>query len=114
MSDAPLSVRLDGLTKAYRIYHRPVDRLLDSFRVAARGVEDRVVLEVPSLQISAGERVGIIGFNGSGKTTLLKLVAGLTPPTAGTLETRGRVTALFRHGAAFRGELFIRRSFWQS
>lgn len=35
------------------------------------------------------QRIGIIGRNGSGKTTLLRLIAGLTPPTTGTVTVNG-------------------------
>ncbi len=40
-------------------------------------------LEVPGLEVSAGERVAVIGPNGSGKSTLLKLVAGILRPDQG-------------------------------
>ena len=42
-----------------------------------------------SLQVEAGEVVAVTGPNGSGKTTLLRVIAGLTPPTAGTVEVAG-------------------------
>lgn len=41
-----------------------------------------------SLDLRAGERLGLIGPNGSGKTTLLKLLAGRDEPDAGTRSLR--------------------------
>ena len=38
-----------------------------------------------SFGIDKGEILGIFGPNGSGKTTLLNLIAGLSPPTSGTI-----------------------------
>src|SRR5438067_5118014 len=41
-----------------------------------------------SLDLRAGERVGLIGPNGSGKSTLLRLLAGRDEPDAGTRSLR--------------------------
>jgi cobalt/nickel transport system ATP-binding protein len=49
----------------------------------------RPVLDDLNLQISRGERVGLIGDNGSGKTTLFHLLMGLLRPTAGAIEVFG-------------------------
>ena len=46
-------------------------------------------LEVPELQVAAGERVAVIGPSGSGKTTLLRLVSGIDTPDAGRVVTNG-------------------------
>ncbi|MGF1480672.1 MAG: energy-coupling factor ABC transporter ATP-binding protein [Cyanophyceae cyanobacterium] len=48
------------------------------------------ILENLSLQIGAGERVGLIGPNGSGKTTLFLLICGILTPVAGEIELFGR------------------------
>jgi len=45
----------------------------------------RDVLQVPSLQIAAGEFIAITGDNGSGKSTLAKLIARLYDPIEGTI-----------------------------
>lgn len=42
-------------------------------------------LVIPDLQVSVGEKVGVIGPSGSGKTTLLNLVAGILMPQKGTV-----------------------------
>jgi ABC-type lipoprotein export system ATPase subunit len=64
-------------------------------------------LSIPSLLVEAGERVGVIGASGSGKTTRLHLIAGITSPTAGSVETGG--TALAQLDDADRRAFRIRR-----
>jgi lipopolysaccharide transport system ATP-binding protein len=58
-----------------------------------------------SLSLSAGDSVGIVGRNGAGKTTALRLLAGITRPTRGHVQTRGRVASLLNVGAGFHPEL---------
>ena len=42
-----------------------------------------------SLEVRAGEAVGVIGPNGAGKTTLLRAISKLIEPTSGTLTFNG-------------------------
>jgi branched-chain amino acid transport system ATP-binding protein len=68
----------------------------------------QIVADV-SLEVRAGELVGIIGPNGAGKTTLFNLLSGLMRPTAGSVELKGRdVTAEppFRRARAGLGRTF--------
>jgi NitT/TauT family transport system ATP-binding protein len=45
-----------------------------------------LVLEGMNLSIYEGQIVGLLGRSGSGKSTLLRLIAGLTEPSAGTVD----------------------------
>ncbi|CAN5718192.1 ABC transporter ATP-binding protein [soil metagenome] len=46
-------------------------------------------LEIPALDVAAGERLAISGPSGSGKTTLLNLIAGILRPEAGSVAIDG-------------------------
>lgn len=48
-----------------------------------------------SIHIEEGEILGLIGPNGAGKTTLLNTIAGLDPPTSGSINFLGEATAGF-------------------
>lgn len=58
-----------------------------------RGPEGRpamTILEDISLELRRGQAIGVIGESGSGKTTLARVIAGLLPPSAGTMAFAGR------------------------
>ncbi len=42
------------------------------------------------MHLHPGEILAVVGLNGSGKSTLIRLLAGLAPPTAGTIELSGQ------------------------
>ena len=68
-----------------------------------------LALDRVSLQVRAGERLGLIGPNGSGKTTLINCVSGALPTDGGRILFEGRdITRLPAHQ---RTRLGIVRSF---
>lgn len=58
-------------------------------------VKDVHALKNINLQITGGERVGLLGHNGAGKSTFLKTVAGLYPVSSGKVDVLGEVRSLF-------------------
>ena len=59
---------------------------------------DRPVVEEVSLDVAAGEFLGLVGPNGSGKTTLLKLIIGLHRPDSGSVLLFGDPAEESKHG----------------
>ncbi|WP_035695641.1 ATP-binding cassette domain-containing protein, partial [Bradyrhizobium liaoningense] len=47
-----------------------------------------------TIQAEAGARIGLSGANGSGKSTLLRLIAGVYPPSSGSVAIQGKVVPL--------------------
>lgn len=53
-------------------------------------VDGRVLLQLPRLQIAAGERVAIVCANGAGKSTPLRVLGGFVGPARGEVEVLGQ------------------------
>lgn len=92
------AIKVTNLSKVYTLRHPRTDE---------NGVEtnEHWALKDVSFEIKKGESVGIIGPNGSGKSTLLKILAGVTKPTSGSVEIRGKVASILDIGAGFHPEL---------
>lgn len=108
-----VAIRVDGLTKRFEVYERPVDQLKQFllpplYRLAGTGerqyFKEFWALRDISLEISKGESCGLVGLNGSGKSTLLQIITGTLAPTSGSVMTRGRVSALLELGSGFNPE----------
>ena len=80
MMDKPLERELD---RNYLSLPRPRGRLALSHIDFAHDQRGASLFRDFSVQISAGERVAILGRTGSGKSTLLRLLGGLYEPSAG-------------------------------
>jgi NitT/TauT family transport system ATP-binding protein len=80
--EAAHSVRVDGLTVAFR-----------------HGGRLFIALRDATLEVQRGEFVCVVGASGSGKSTLLNVLAGLERPTRGSAHVLGRVALMFQEAA---------------
>lgn len=119
------AIRVSGVGKTYRMWASPGARLLvpllvrganalgrisprlalPVYAAAKLRMHTHVALSDIDLVLARGEALGIIGLNGSGKSTLLQIIAGVLPPSCGTVEINGRVAALLELGSGFNPEL---------
>ena len=84
---------------------RMIQARIDRIRGVYRRPDPFMAVRDASFEVRAGDCFGLVGQNGSGKSTLVQLVSGITVPTTGTIETRGRVIPLMEVGAGFHMEL---------
>jgi ABC-type polysaccharide/polyol phosphate transport system ATPase subunit len=97
-----ITVEVSDITKIYKLYDKPTDRLRESINPFKRKYHhDFFALKNISFSIKQGETFGIIGSNGSGKSTILKIITGILNPTAGQVLVKGKVSALLELGTGF-------------
>ncbi|HYL53651.1 MAG TPA: ABC transporter ATP-binding protein, partial [Acidimicrobiia bacterium] len=109
------AVVVADVSKRFRLYRERASSLKETItaRFGRRAsFEDFWALRDVSLSIAKGSTYGLIGHNGSGKSTLLRLMAGIHPPTTGTVRTEGRISALLELGAGFHPELSGRENIY--
>jgi len=124
-----VAIRVDGLSKRYRLGEGPQgqgdfrDAVTSAVRRLTRGRRGRSraadrheiwALDSVSFDVKQGEVVGIIGHNGAGKSTLLKILSRITDPTRGEAWFEGRMGSLLEVGTGFHPELTGRENIFLS
>jgi ABC-type polysaccharide/polyol phosphate transport system ATPase subunit len=100
-----VAISVEGVSKQYRIYQRPADRLKEMMsRGRWKTHREFWALSDVSFEVEEGTTFGIVGPNGSGKSTLLQIIAGTLEPTHGRVRHTGRIAALLELGAGFNSE----------
>src|SRR5215813_11768721 len=98
-------IKAHNVSKCYRIYQHPSDRLKEFLTFGRRQFHQQFwAVKGVDLEVQRGCCLGIIGENGSGKSTLLRMIAGVLRPTGGAMIVDGRVSALLELGAGFNPE----------
>jgi ABC-type polysaccharide/polyol phosphate transport system ATPase subunit len=97
-------VLVQNVSKLYRLYKTPADRLREMLPGSPSLHSDFWALRDIGFSLEKGETLGLVGPNGCGKSTLLQIVCGILQPTKGRVVTRGRIAALLELGAGFNPE----------
>lgn len=122
-NDDEIAVKVTDVNKAYQIYEKPADRLLQGVMPRVRrafGLKEKKyfrefrTLKDINFEVRKGGTVGIIGRNGAGKSTLLQIICGTLAPTQGGVEVNGRVAALLELGAGFNPEFSGRENVYMN
>lgn len=81
-------IRIEHVDKSYPVRHGSASVLVDI-----------------NLNISPGEKVGILGRNGAGKSTMIRLISGAEQPTSGRITREMSVSWPLAFGGAFQSAL---------
>jgi lipopolysaccharide transport system ATP-binding protein len=99
------AIRVENLSKRYRIYNRPWDKLREIVRLGGAVKHHEFwALENISFHVEPGQTIAVIGQNGSGKSTLLQILAGIMRQTRGECYVAGKISALLELGSGFNPE----------
>ncbi|MCL4828328.1 MAG: ABC transporter ATP-binding protein [Caldilinea sp.] len=117
-----LRVKFENVSKQYRLgltrSSLPSILAHGAQRLLRRGGPENVsqrdfwALKEINFDLHPGESLALIGRNGAGKTTILKLLANITKPTNGKIESHGQLSALIELGAGFHPDLTGRENIY--
>ena len=110
-------ITVAGVWKRFRLRPRTLRELAADLWRKGRGerggrpgkghgrLDDLWAVQDVSLDVAPGTTLALVGANGSGKSTLLKVIAGMMPPTRGSIAVSGRLAYLGYLAAGFHGDL---------
>ncbi len=103
------AVVVNDLDITYRVNLERKSTLKNALVKAGKGQKQKYrevrALRGVNFEVPRGQCTGFIGANGAGKSTLMRAVAGILPPTQGSIEVRGKVSTLLALGVGFNSAL---------
>jgi lipopolysaccharide transport system ATP-binding protein len=110
-----ITIKFENVSKLYRtgmtrtslptLLQKSITNLHSSFNKRSPRNNHFWALKDINFELCKGQSLALIGPNGAGKTTILKLLANITRPTKGKIESYGRISALIELGAGFHPDL---------
>ena len=111
--DSENAIEVKDIKKSFKVYFDKSNQLKERVLFWNRNrYERRSVLKGISFNVKKGEAIGLIGHNGCGKSTTLKLLTKIMYPDSGTIEMKGRVSALIELGAGFHPDMSGRENIY--
>jgi len=104
-------LEIKNISKKFRIQHNAQpylsmrDSIVSVFKREKMTSEVFYALRDINFNVEQGESLAIIGKNGAGKSTLLKVLSRITPPSSGSIISRGNIASLLEVGTGFHPEL---------
>ena len=115
-------IRFENVSKKYKLgvartslpllISQGIKKVLRPSMVNASNNDVLWALRDVSFDLENGQSMALVGSNGAGKTTTLKLLANITKPTSGWIETSGKLSALIELGAGFHPDLTGRENIY--
>jgi len=115
-------ISFENVSKKYRlgvsrislpsIVSQGIKKILRPSSVKGQNEQLLWALKDVSFDLERGQSLALVGSNGAGKTTILKLLANITKPTSGRIETNGKLSALIELGAGFHPDLTGRENIY--
>ena len=92
-----------NVTKEYRLYKNEKARFRGLFSKRVPFKLKKAVNNL-SFEVKKGDGLALLGRNGAGKSTILKMITGVTFPTTGEINVKGKISALLELSSGFDSE----------